>query len=461
MELGSKLKEARLQAGLKQEELAIRLGVSRQTVSNWENNRSYPDIASMLKLSALYGLTLDELLKEDKNVQAHFESQAAKKRRFWQLALEYGIVAETVGVLLLGQNFSGLGSVLLTAGVIVTWIALWMHIKLFDHTAQEIRLFVSGFAVILLGALTQILFPDFVTGSSPLLPLFLLIRAAGPILVLLSNVWSQFWKSPRFFLILAFLIGVPFFNYMTSLQDSGPLNNNTPFSQDYRIQQVLYPENQSPDPAVRIDLHRFADSHSLRIYKNGDDYKRIGTFTYHPPAQNQEEKGIWLLTPEDHPLGSYRLAVEADDRITLSYSEDGHLKWKWLLREEYLCRISIATYGHTMHTNPDWLLPEEEDPAPYFKSTDVVGTATLTVAIPGLERGTLKLLEEYHHGDTIDHREYLLEAVKPGAFAMGLETRYDGVQEYAVYKIPYNGGEFRFALTYDLGAGDAFRAMIK
>ena len=59
MELGEKLKEARSKAGMKQEELAQQIGVSRQTVSNWENNRSYPDIASVMKLSDLYGLSLD------------------------------------------------------------------------------------------------------------------------------------------------------------------------------------------------------------------------------------------------------------------------------------------------------------------------------------------------------------------------------------------------------------------
>ena len=50
MEFGQKLKEARLKAGRKQEDVAKQLGVSRQTMSNWENDRSYPDLASVLKL---------------------------------------------------------------------------------------------------------------------------------------------------------------------------------------------------------------------------------------------------------------------------------------------------------------------------------------------------------------------------------------------------------------------------
>ena len=124
MELGEKLKEARTKAGLKQEELAQTIGVSRQTVSNWENNRSYPDIASVMKLSNLYGLSLDELLKEDKKVQEHFENKAAKTKRFWQLALEYALVAEIVGILLAGQDFTSSGYFFQLIGAVGVWIAM-------------------------------------------------------------------------------------------------------------------------------------------------------------------------------------------------------------------------------------------------------------------------------------------------------------------------------------------------
>lgn len=63
MEIGSKLKEARVQCTMTQEQVADELQVSRQTISNWENEKSYPDIASVLKMSDLYGVSLDFLLK--------------------------------------------------------------------------------------------------------------------------------------------------------------------------------------------------------------------------------------------------------------------------------------------------------------------------------------------------------------------------------------------------------------
>lgn len=73
MEIGEKLKAARTESGLTQEQVAERLLVSRQTVSNWENERSYPDVVSVIKLSDLYSISLDELLKGDTNMIQHLE----------------------------------------------------------------------------------------------------------------------------------------------------------------------------------------------------------------------------------------------------------------------------------------------------------------------------------------------------------------------------------------------------
>lgn len=65
MNIGTKIKTARVEAGLTQEKSAEILGVSRQTVSNWENEKSYPDIVSVIKMSDIYNVSLDKLLKED------------------------------------------------------------------------------------------------------------------------------------------------------------------------------------------------------------------------------------------------------------------------------------------------------------------------------------------------------------------------------------------------------------
>lgn len=71
MEIGKKLKDARMKFNLTQEQIAEELFVSRQTISNWENGKSYPDIISVIKLSDLYSISLDELLKGDQDMVKH------------------------------------------------------------------------------------------------------------------------------------------------------------------------------------------------------------------------------------------------------------------------------------------------------------------------------------------------------------------------------------------------------
>ena len=71
MTIGSLLKEARLKAKLTQEEVAESLGVSRQSISNWENNKTYPDVLNVIALSDLYQVSLDVLLKGSVDYMQH------------------------------------------------------------------------------------------------------------------------------------------------------------------------------------------------------------------------------------------------------------------------------------------------------------------------------------------------------------------------------------------------------
>lgn len=65
MEIGAQIRKYRNALGLSQEELAAKIYVTRQTISNWENERSYPDIHSLLLLSSVFQVSLDQLIKGD------------------------------------------------------------------------------------------------------------------------------------------------------------------------------------------------------------------------------------------------------------------------------------------------------------------------------------------------------------------------------------------------------------
>ena len=72
IEIGKKIQLARKEAGLTQEQASEMLSVSRQTISNWENEKSYPDIISVIKMSDLYGISLDILLKGEEKMSNNY-----------------------------------------------------------------------------------------------------------------------------------------------------------------------------------------------------------------------------------------------------------------------------------------------------------------------------------------------------------------------------------------------------
>ena len=68
MDLGKKIMTMRNEKNLSQEQLAEKLNVTRQTISNWENGKFYPDIDSLVNLSKFFNVSLDVLLSYDDKV---------------------------------------------------------------------------------------------------------------------------------------------------------------------------------------------------------------------------------------------------------------------------------------------------------------------------------------------------------------------------------------------------------
>ncbi len=65
MNVGARIKKYREKQNILQDELALKVFVSRQTISNWETNKSYPDIKSLTMLSNIFHVTLDDFIKGD------------------------------------------------------------------------------------------------------------------------------------------------------------------------------------------------------------------------------------------------------------------------------------------------------------------------------------------------------------------------------------------------------------
>ena len=100
MEISEKLKEARQKAGMTQEQVAEKIMVSRVTVSHWENGKSLPDIVSLISLSDLYSISLDELVKGDLKMTEKVKKDAKDANNNKRLIRVTGILVITVPVLL-------------------------------------------------------------------------------------------------------------------------------------------------------------------------------------------------------------------------------------------------------------------------------------------------------------------------------------------------------------------------
>ena len=100
MDIGNKLHRARTKANLTQEQVAEALGVSRQTISNWENGKSLPDILSVIRMSELYQISLDELLKGDKAMMDKIEKDIEISKTEKKI-IKYAWISILVGVIIL------------------------------------------------------------------------------------------------------------------------------------------------------------------------------------------------------------------------------------------------------------------------------------------------------------------------------------------------------------------------
>lgn len=111
MTLGNKISDLRRQHNMSQDELAMKVNVSRQTISKWENDVVLPDVYNLRKVAEVFGISVDELLGNDVQPQQTNQTnqiiEAAKYgerlvKKHWQ---KYGYWLSVSGVVLLGFYF--------------------------------------------------------------------------------------------------------------------------------------------------------------------------------------------------------------------------------------------------------------------------------------------------------------------------------------------------------------------
>lgn len=92
MTLGGNLKQIRKEAYMSQEDFAEMFHVSRQTISNWENSKSYPDLETIIKISDSFDISLDILLKEDLIMVKTLDHEVKSTKKYARILTVIGVM---------------------------------------------------------------------------------------------------------------------------------------------------------------------------------------------------------------------------------------------------------------------------------------------------------------------------------------------------------------------------------
>ena len=105
MDIGSRIREHRAAAGMKQDELAQACFVSRQTISNWERNRTLPDIESLKAIAGIFGTTVDALIGDDAPaIVEQADEEARRLVSLWAASFVSQIAVFLLALMAYNQN---------------------------------------------------------------------------------------------------------------------------------------------------------------------------------------------------------------------------------------------------------------------------------------------------------------------------------------------------------------------
>jgi transcriptional regulator with XRE-family HTH domain len=149
MELGKQIRKYRNELSLSQDDLAERIFVSRQTISNWENDKSYPDVNSLVLLSEVFATSIDNLIKGDIELMKE-QINNEDRRHFVKLGNIYSIMLAITIITpiplgyFLGYIGIGLWAILSAVALYVAYLVDKLKKKYDIHTYREIIAFTEG-----------------------------------------------------------------------------------------------------------------------------------------------------------------------------------------------------------------------------------------------------------------------------------------------------------------------------
>jgi len=439
MEFGEKLKAARVRSGMTQDTVAKQIGVSRQSLSNWENDRTYPDLASVLKLSDLYGLSLDDLLREDVDLRQKMEQQRERVKNLGGWLHDFALLLVGSTILLvwlekitLGIMLGMIGMTLICAVHLLFILRLGSDWKSMTLRYLSMGMWFSGYMLRILSQHSNALGDVLWYGG-------LLIYWLGS-----SRLqWNdQFPRRATAFTGFVFAMVLVFGTIPIvgdTIEYGGHIPGNPFTGQDYRVTQVLAGE-EKPIPMVYL-----GSTTSVYLDYPGQEKQRLeGKFTYIAQPEGASTKGVWEMLNGER---LYRVTLEEDDRVILACLENGQRLWAYELEPAPTMGCTILDVLGSTVASADWYYAGGFDDTELSGGLHLRGKGTVKLSVPG-DSPMVTIYEEFWDGGSAEYQTMTLERDKRGFVEFQRETRKDGGKQTGIYRIPYEDGEFVLVLNF-------------
>lgn len=434
MDIGRKLKEARLAAGLTQEQAANAAQVSRQTMSSWENGRSVPDVVSVVRLAEVYGISLDTLVQD----RAKAREQVSFLEKHWDTL--YSAAVATLPLAALAEHFLSRGAALavLILGAAVFALPRVLFARVFGGGIRNVSLGLVGWTLVLGRYLWRI------WGGSWNFAGYT-VMLTGEALVLFAR-WREFGGRDRklkwhHWVVVALILAAQPLIWFSGALEGGDFNEANPFAHLYRIEAVEFGVEPG---ALLVELSDYENE--LRLLDPAADEARVmGSFVYVEPAAGQQEEtvaGIWQLVPEDRAEELYRLTVEQDGEIRLSFLNNEELQWRYRLARADTLRWSTRSGGSVSGGPLEWYPEGSFDwKLENLNGCTIYGSGTVSI----LSEEPAEQITVYEIRED-GARTLALNVNEAGGFALEVSGE-PGTD--AVYRIPWADGDYWFRIRFE------------
>lgn len=200
----------------------------------------------------------------------------------------------------------------------------------------------------------------------------------------------------------------------------------------------------SPEETLLINIDALCN---LYFMEDATTYyfQEIGKLKQMKLSEDDSRKGLWFCCKGSD---RYELSVEADDTVVLTCLTTEKVLWSYRLSRVDMITAHTSSAGTRSHTDLNWFFADtfSNNLLQIPSRPDILKKGTLGFSTEDDRITSLTVFEEYYTDGNVEYKEYVLRS--EDGFNMELNTKYETGEQYAIYRIPYENGEYVFCLKY-------------